>query len=107
MSWTFEAQMQQILHPVLEMELNSPGALGPAGVGLLSLHFQRRRTHTEEAKSAQKWLSCQWKCGHLMFSRLQFLKNKDCEEKTHRKSKHFQWCGLKTKNNLGDWVAPF
>lgn len=35
-----------------------------------------------EAKTAQKWLSCQWKCGHLSFSRLQFLQNKGCEEKT-------------------------
>lgn len=54
MSRTIEAQMQQILHPVLEVELNNPGALGPAGVGLLSLHFQGRRTHIEEAKTAQK-----------------------------------------------------
>ena len=46
---------------------NSPGALGPAGVSFLSLHFQGRRTHTEKAKTAQKWLSCQWKCSFWTF----------------------------------------
>lgn len=82
-SCIFEAQMQQFLCLLCQWSWNSPGALGPAGVDLLSLHFQGRRTHGEEAKTAQRWLFCEWKCGRLSFSRLQFLKNKGCEEKTH------------------------
>lgn len=74
MSCVFEAQMQQTLRLLCEWSWNSAGALGPAGVGLLSLHFQGRRSHSEEAKTAQKWLSCQWKWEHLSFSRWQFLK---------------------------------
>lgn len=34
-----------------------------------------------------------------------FKKIKVVGKKTHKKNKHFQWCSLKTKNNLGSWMA--
>lgn len=108
MSCIYEAQMQQVLQLLCEWLCNSSGALGPAGAGLLSWHFQGRRTLTEETDTAQKWLSCHWKCGHLSFSRLQFLKNKGCEEKTDRRRISISSdVAEKVKNNLGCWKAPF
>lgn len=72
----------KLLAPLHKQSENSPGALGPAGVGLLSA-LSGRRTLTEEAKAAQKWPSCQWEHGHLLFNRVQSLKTEGCEEKTH------------------------
>lgn len=39
--------------------------------------------------------------------RLQFFKKIKVVggKKTHKKKKNFQWCSLKTKNNLGSWIA--
>lgn len=82
MSCIFEAQMQRILHLLYKWSGNSPGALGPPAVSLLSLHFQGRWTHTGEAKLHKSGSPASENVGISWSADCNFLKNKVCEEKT-------------------------